>query len=837
MARIETWFDQDLKEAVKVRYIDGNVFSQDNKGNVIGVNVYDDGEPASLTGSVSGSVVRSDGATVAVVGSLDGNKCSIVLPQSAYAVPGVISVVIKLTNGEDITTVCAVVGNVYVSTTDSVVDPGTIIPSVETLIAEIEAAVATIPPDYSELVANTFNFLSSYSTKINAYTNLDDLQTPGNYKVANASDAGNITNYPFSIGGRVLVFQTSNASVVVQLCIPNNAEPPKFRLYNGTAWSDFKQLVTDDDFNALKSNVFNLSSDTAISIESGADLDDYTTPGNYKVANAVVASSITNYPFSVGGRILIFQTTNNVVVAQVCIPNNSEPPKYRLHDGTAWSDFMQFVTNDEYLRSVRGIGLVTQIGLTDLDNAPFNTIIGYVSSDIQNLAHFPEQIVKGGLIVTLNYSTNQNGRIQFVIPWESSLSYAKRFYQSGWSGWTVGEGVTTITVGSGKDFENLVDALDYVTSDELRNTWNEYNQVVIELDAGTFSMEKIVTLYSQDSTRYKWGVYIPRYCTVRGKGKDQTILTYNYTGSDDWVLGHLSPINMPYESTMQDLSIVAKNCRYCVHSDGDNPFDRVWALSNNKITVKNVRMEHQGYSAGNNPTYNVPSAWGQGFRDNCVREFINCDFIANHMPWFTHDSVGQTLPSENIFRNCTFINKRSASFSSSGEYAGPTFISWGTNIRNPVTFENCYSNRYTCIRGTTTYDPNTTCDYFVSDDGGNMVVEGLVNSAHLLNNWINRNCAVASANANLTGYKPCSIDIDGFASAYSSTGYMHGIALYSCQSGESITVQTSGLVPLDRLGVSGFSVGSLVGWNGSAWVSDSTTPVIKVISQYVGIIV
>lgn len=166
MAKIETWFNQDLKEAVKVRYLDGNVFSADNAGNIVGVNVFDDGSPASLSGSVSASVIRADGATVAVSGTLSGNKASVVLPQAAYAIPGLISIVIKLTSGTDITSLCAVVGNVYMSTTDSVVDPGTIIPSVETLIAEIEAAVATIPADYSDLwtsLAPAFSTSVAYS--------------------------------------------------------------------------------------------------------------------------------------------------------------------------------------------------------------------------------------------------------------------------------------------------------------------------------------------------------------------------------------------------------------------------------------------------------------------------------------------------------------------------------------------------------------------------------------------------------------------------------------------------------------------------------------------------
>lgn len=164
MAQIESWFNQDLKEPVKVRYLDGNVFSQDNNGNLIGVYVFDNGEPATLSGSVSASIIRSDGGTVAAVGTLSGNQVSVILPQSAYAIPGVISVVIKLTSGSDVTTLCAVVGNVYTSSTDTVIDPGTIIPSIETLIAAIETAIASVPADYSTLLADIASNYSSSKT-------------------------------------------------------------------------------------------------------------------------------------------------------------------------------------------------------------------------------------------------------------------------------------------------------------------------------------------------------------------------------------------------------------------------------------------------------------------------------------------------------------------------------------------------------------------------------------------------------------------------------------------------------------------------------------------------
>lgn len=151
MAVIETWYNQDLQAPVQVQYLDGNVFSQDNLGNLIGVHVFDDGEPAVLSGTVSGNVIRADGGTVAVTGSLTGNDCYIILPAAAYAIPGPISIIVKLTGGGSTTTICAIVANVYQSSTDAAVDPGTIIPSVAALIAEIENTRATIPNDYTEL--------------------------------------------------------------------------------------------------------------------------------------------------------------------------------------------------------------------------------------------------------------------------------------------------------------------------------------------------------------------------------------------------------------------------------------------------------------------------------------------------------------------------------------------------------------------------------------------------------------------------------------------------------------------------------------------------------------
>ena len=238
MAVIETWYEQDLKQPVKVNYLDGNVFSQDNQGNLVGVRVFDDGEPATLSGSVSASVIRADGATVAVSGVLSSNECYVILPQAAYAVPGVLSVVIKIASGSTVTTVCAMITNVYQSATDTTIDPGTIIPSIADLIETINNAVAAIPADYSVLsYANAIynKKMGLYVAKLtnnNVYPYIDipinaksgdwlvlsldfysvDLSNLTNWYLYNPSTSQTIANLPKNKRGKIYV--TSDISTI-----------------------------------------------------------------------------------------------------------------------------------------------------------------------------------------------------------------------------------------------------------------------------------------------------------------------------------------------------------------------------------------------------------------------------------------------------------------------------------------------------------------------------------------------------------------------------------------------------------------------------------------------
>ena len=123
MAVMELWRRRDLEGAVKTEYIDGNFFTQDSVGNLVGVRVYSNGAEVALTGSVTGYCILPSGETVSVAGTRSGNQASILVPQSALAYTGPLGITIKLVDGNTITTLMSIIVVVYRSKTDNVITP------------------------------------------------------------------------------------------------------------------------------------------------------------------------------------------------------------------------------------------------------------------------------------------------------------------------------------------------------------------------------------------------------------------------------------------------------------------------------------------------------------------------------------------------------------------------------------------------------------------------------------------------------------------------------------------------------------------------------------------
>ena len=124
----------------------------DNNANHFGVRLFRNGEPEPITGGCYGLFVRADGTTVAIPnGTVSGNVAYVILPDECYDVEGVFSLAIKLTGGGVTGTMRIVDGMVTKTSTDTPVDPGTIITGIDELIEAINDAVELIPADYTAL--------------------------------------------------------------------------------------------------------------------------------------------------------------------------------------------------------------------------------------------------------------------------------------------------------------------------------------------------------------------------------------------------------------------------------------------------------------------------------------------------------------------------------------------------------------------------------------------------------------------------------------------------------------------------------------------------------------
>jgi len=129
------------------------LYYADENANRIGAIVLMNGESFPLSGTCSGTAIRADGATVPMTGTVEGNQAYITLNADCYAVEGDIQIFVKLTTGDVTATLVAARGTVRLTETGAVIDPGEIIPSVSALITAINDAVASIPADYSDLLA------------------------------------------------------------------------------------------------------------------------------------------------------------------------------------------------------------------------------------------------------------------------------------------------------------------------------------------------------------------------------------------------------------------------------------------------------------------------------------------------------------------------------------------------------------------------------------------------------------------------------------------------------------------------------------------------------------
>lgn len=426
MAQFEQWFSQDLTEKIEIRHCESVMFSGDDKGVVVGVHLFNGGAAYSGGGTVSGKVIRSDGAEVALTGTISGNDVSVELLESCLAVPGPIGVYIRLTTNSQKATVLSAVYTVQATSTGTIVDPGTIIPSVNDLIDDIEQAVSSIPADYTALlaaVAPTFSTTAQYHAGYYVWYNGELYQYKTNHD-AGSWDAAQAVKVPLSkaVGemqdeARIYQYLTNNGQYTVTSADMENG-----------AWS----------YSSKVSNTKRVRNANLIPVRAGMQIA-YSTP-TLRLGFWVLASKTASGSFSQeigfqaagssgvinitadGYLIILADSTNNITVAdydcRVTICSlNSKLNSFDLINGTL----------TQASSSMNGVTFAWNAGKCTVSTAAGSASTAIAVNVMQNRALLPVNVPAGETLY-VKYTASISGKVYFrIIFYDSENTIVKTY--------------------------------------------------------------------------------------------------------------------------------------------------------------------------------------------------------------------------------------------------------------------------------------------------------------------------------------------------------------------------------------------------------------------------
>ena len=223
-----------------------------------------------------------------------------------------------------------------------------------------------------------------------------------------------------------------------------------------------------------------------------------------------------------------------------------------------------------------------------------------------------------------------------------------------------------ITVGNGKNFSTIKEAVKSITDSSKTNVYDIY------IDDGTYeeydiTLPDYVNLVGASGNREK--------CIIKGELPDSA------SESD---ITTTSTINLMDNNVLENLTITAKNLRYPIHSESGGTHTD-W-----RQILNNCHVEHFGNPSPNNK-WIAFHAWGEGSASGAYAEFNNCTFKGPLEPWYVHEPTNvpdNPRPYYHILNNCDIIN---TSITSIPNWLTSVKIDNTTekNIINTIDFNNC----------------------------------------------------------------------------------------------------------------------------------------------------
>ena len=139
-------FTTDLRRGTQMEVLHNAFMVGDQEAHrfVVALVNPDGGGTVSLTGAgVQGFFVRrGEDSTVVINGESDGNKAIVTLPAACYAVPGRFSFIMRVSMGDTVHSVLWCDGVISRSRTDTLIDPGDVVPTLDELLGRISVLEA-----------------------------------------------------------------------------------------------------------------------------------------------------------------------------------------------------------------------------------------------------------------------------------------------------------------------------------------------------------------------------------------------------------------------------------------------------------------------------------------------------------------------------------------------------------------------------------------------------------------------------------------------------------------------------------------------------------------------
>lgn len=306
---------------------------------------------------------------------------------------------------------------------------------------------------------------SNYATIIPANSDLNSYQTPGNYKITTIAIAQTVTNIPEIVGGRLTVFTGATDANFAQLYIGSNSNT-YIRVYSSNAWQDWNRIDNKALGNPIATN-----STAATNVQSNDDFNNYTAPGNYKIATYAVATTISNIPVVLAGRLTVLTTSSNSSPVQIYIANNAAC-YIRIKVGDEWRAW-RWMTDEATAFVLSTLYTTTIADNTDIDT--LQTLGNYKVTSIASastMSNLPE--VQGGRLTVLTLGVTA-GIHQWYIS-QSNNWYVRELISGNWSNW--------------KKFtdESYVDRIAESSSENLTATKSAYNMFKVLANQSNYNI-------------------------------------------------------------------------------------------------------------------------------------------------------------------------------------------------------------------------------------------------------------------------------------------------------------------------------------------------------------